>query len=143
MGVLETILAVAPPIPLDEALKSQYNSPKAKEQSGATDPEVAAALTRREGAGPHYEMLSRKSEERDLLEGELVRQIPEMNVTARLRWVDRNAVISALPGNSVLVECVRLLPPDLDLAPTGEEHHPLPGRYLAFVSCGLLCPTVP
>jgi CHAT domain-containing protein/tetratricopeptide (TPR) repeat protein len=73
--------------------------------------------------------------EKDRLEGELARSIPEMHVTRQTERADSEAVRSALPPGAVLVEFLRFTPLDFD-----ETRQRVPGdqwkpaRYLAFVS---------
>src|SRR5207302_8934062 len=55
----------------------------------------------------HTRQLGRYWDEKDALEAELARQIPELELEQRLRAVDRRAVAAALEPASALVEFFR------------------------------------
>lgn len=89
------------------------------------------------GAGPegesgHRQLLSEWKSNRDRLETELARAIPEMNLDRKLRASDRRAVALGLPSNVVLVEFVRFQLSDLTHGPVLHSDKEV-GRYLAFV----------
>jgi CHAT domain-containing protein len=77
--------------------------------------------------------LAESQERRVRLEAELARQIPEMDLAAKLRTVDRQVVALALPEGSALVEFVRFHPFDFAAVPARGEGQWQPPRYLAFV----------
>lgn len=91
-----------------------------------------------EGPGPegleaHERFLRHWDNQKERLESELSRKIPEMNLDKRLQSADRQAIASALPKGSVLVEFVRFHPFDSKAIPAKGEKEQKPPRYLAFV----------
>ncbi|HEX9891132.1 MAG TPA: tetratricopeptide repeat protein, partial [Actinomycetota bacterium] len=72
-------------------------------------------------------------QEKEKLEEELARAIPEMSLDRRLREADRIAVAAALPEGSALVELVRFDPHNFDAVGVGGAPAWLPSRYAAFV----------
>jgi CHAT domain-containing protein/tetratricopeptide (TPR) repeat protein/type II secretory ATPase GspE/PulE/Tfp pilus assembly ATPase PilB-like protein len=70
---------------------------------------------------------------RESLEVELAREIPELDIQARLRAADRRAVALALPENVALVEFVRFREYDFSAIATRGESYWKPPRYVAFV----------
>ncbi len=90
------------------------------------------------GPGPaglqaHQQRLTQWTSQKDSLEAELSRQIPEMNLEQTLRAADRRAVALALPEGVSLVEFVRFDVFDFKAVPARGERHWQPARYLAFV----------
>jgi tetratricopeptide (TPR) repeat protein len=93
------------------------------------------------GPGPgeapdsHLQQLAHWQAEGELLESELARQIPEMDLGRQLRAADRRAVALALPEGIALVEFVRfrVLNFDADAVEGRRELAWDPARYLAFV----------
>jgi CHAT domain-containing protein/tetratricopeptide (TPR) repeat protein len=81
----------------------------------------------------HRQKLKRWSTERDALEAELARQIPEMDLRLRLSSATHEAVSRALPEGAALVEFVRYSPVNFTAVPASGEDRALPPRYLAFV----------
>ena len=79
----------------------------------------------------YQSLLSEWNAEKERLEAELARSIPEINLEQKLRAVDAEAVCAALPVDSALVEFVRHYPFDFD-APRSGPSWKAP-RYLAFV----------
>lgn len=71
--------------------------------------------------------------QRERLEADLARQIPEMNLEERLQTADRKAVAGALPKNTTLVEFVRFNVYDFQAVPAKGEQQWKAARYLAFV----------
>jgi tetratricopeptide (TPR) repeat protein len=87
-----------------------------------------------EGPGPegpdiHRQLLEEWGRQRDRLEAELARLVPEFDLRRRLRAAGRSAVAAALPPESVLVELVRYRPFDLG----ADDFAWRSARYLAFV----------
>ncbi len=81
----------------------------------------------------HQLALAEWNSERERLEIELARQIPEMNLERKLRTVDRRRVASSLPKGSVLIELVRFHAIDFKAVTFRGESQVLPARYVAFV----------
>ena len=82
-----------------------------------------------EGSDAHRRHLADWNAERDRLEKELVREIPEMNLARKLAGVDRRTLADVLPEGSVLIEFVRFTPFGFENVPAKWE----PARYLVFV----------
>jgi hypothetical protein len=70
------------------------------------------------------------------LEAELARQIPELNLEQKLRAADRRAVALNLPKGLALVEFVRFPVCDFQAVPARGEPRWKPARYVAFVLAG-------
>lgn len=85
-----------------------------------------------EGLGAYQQLLAKLNDQKERLEAELARQIPEMNLEQQLRTVERQAVAKILPKGSVLVEFVYFGVCDFQAM---SEHSSLlkPAHYLAFV----------
>jgi tetratricopeptide (TPR) repeat protein len=96
-----------------------------------------AALTSserwRQAVQAHHQTLKRWSTEREALEAELARQIPEMDLRLRLSAATHQTVSRALPEGSALVEFVRYSPVNFAAVPASGEDRNLPPRYLALV----------
>ena len=86
-----------------------------------------------EGAPAHQRQLAQWHEQREHLEAELARQVPEMNLEQKLHAADRRAVALALPEGVRLVEFVRFDVCDFKAVPARGERQWQPARYLAFV----------
>jgi CHAT domain-containing protein len=86
--------------------------------------------------GAYRQLLDRLIAERERLEQELARQIPEMNLEKQLRAADRRAVAFALPEGVALVEFVRFDVLDFHALPARGERPWQLARYLAFVLPG-------
>jgi CHAT domain-containing protein/tetratricopeptide (TPR) repeat protein len=56
----------------------------------------------------HNKLLAKLTSEEDLLEQELARQIPEADLDAKLRAIDRRQIARALPPDSVLLEFIAI-----------------------------------
>ncbi len=87
----------------------------------------------KEGLEEHRKILSSWNAERERLEADLARQIPEIRLEDRLRDVDRNVVAQHLPMGCALVEFVRFDKFDFSAVPARGEHLWKPARYCAFV----------
>jgi len=86
-----------------------------------------------EGLPAHWQLLAQWDQQKERLEAELARSIPEMNLEQRLRAADRRAVALALPAGMALVEFVRFDVFDFQAVPARGESRWSPARYLAFV----------
>lgn len=86
-----------------------------------------------EGRDAHARQLAEWSRQKERLEAELARQIPEMDLRQRLRASDRRAVALHLPAGCVLVEFVRHRAIAFQAVATRGDSFYLPARYLAFV----------
>jgi hypothetical protein len=86
-----------------------------------------------EAPATHYQTLQQWHAEKDRLEQELARQVPEMNIEQHLRKADRRAVALGLPAGVALVEFVRFNVFDSHAVPARGESQWQPARYLAFV----------
>jgi hypothetical protein len=93
-----------------------------------------------EGLDEYQRLLDEWNHEKERLEADLARQIPEMNMEARLRAADRRVVALKLPEGVALVEFVRFNVLDFEAVAVQvsetEWKPPRPGkpaRYLAFV----------
>src|SRR5262249_1755114 len=84
-----------------------------------------------EGPEAHGQLLTRWANQRERLEAELARQIPEMNLARRLQATDRRAVALGLPEGAALVEFVRFHVRDFHAVPARGEPPWKPARYLA------------
>ncbi len=95
--------------------------------------EKALAGPSTEGLAAHDGLLADWDAERERLEAELARQIPEMNLERKLRAVDHQTVARALPEGAVLVEFVRAYVFDFNAVQIAGELSWKSARYLAFV----------
>jgi CHAT domain-containing protein/tetratricopeptide (TPR) repeat protein len=86
-----------------------------------------------EGTEAHRRRLAEWSAQKERLESELARQVPEMNLERKLRAADRRAVALALPEGVALVEFVRFPIADFHAVAARGEKSWQPERYLAFV----------
>jgi CHAT domain-containing protein len=86
-----------------------------------------------EGPRVHQQQLAQWHEQRERLEAELARQIPEMNLEQQLRAADRRAVALALPEGVSLLEFVRFNVFDFKAVAARGERPWRPARYLAFL----------
>ena len=82
------------------------------------------------------EQLAEWDAQKERLEAELARQIPEMNLEQKLRAADRRAVALGLPEGVALVEFVRFPVFDFQAVPARGEPQWKPARYVAFVLPG-------
>ncbi len=81
----------------------------------------------------HQQLLAEWDEQKDEMEAELARQIPEMNLELRLRAADQQAVAGALEEHSALIEFTGVDAFDFKAVPARGEPEWKPARYLAFV----------
>jgi hypothetical protein len=102
-------------------------------QKTLTGPAQTLSERWRQAVKAHHQTLKRWSTERDALEAELARQIPEMDLRLRLSSATHQAVSRALPEGSALVEFVRYSPVNFAAVPASGEDRIFPPRYLAFV----------
>jgi len=86
-----------------------------------------------EGLESHMRRLAEWLAQRELLEAELARQIPEMDLEKNLRAADRRAVALGLPVGVALVEFVRLPITNFHAVPARGEQVWKPARYVAFI----------
>jgi len=86
-----------------------------------------------EGLAEHQKTLSIWNKQKENLEAELVRQIPEMNLEQKLKQIDRQAIASTLPEGAALIEFVHFNVFDFKAVPAKGESKWKPARYLAFV----------
>ena len=87
----------------------------------------------REGIALHRRDLAVWNDERDRLEAELIRQIPEANLEQRLRTADRHLVANMLPEDSALVEFIRCEVQDFQALRARGQPTWQPAHYFAFV----------
>ena len=81
----------------------------------------------------HRQQLEEANREKERLQAQLARQIPEMNLQAKMQAASRADVALSLPQNAALVEFVRYDRIDFHAVPANGEPRWLPARYLAFV----------
>jgi CHAT domain-containing protein len=86
-----------------------------------------------EGLPFHQQQLAQWNFQRERLEADLARQIPEMNLERKLRAADRRAVALGLPEGVALVEFIRFHVRDFHAVPARGKPQWKPWRYLAFV----------
>ncbi len=86
-----------------------------------------------EGLEEHRRRLAGWEQQKERLEAELARSVPEMNLEQKLRAADRRAVALALPPRAALVEFVRFDVFSFQAVPARGERQWEPARYLAFV----------
>jgi tetratricopeptide (TPR) repeat protein len=133
----KAIAAEATAAQRDAVLGDRYPALRPKLQElGALRMEVARATLA--GPGPegpeaHGRRLADWSAQRERLEAELARQVPEMNLERQLRAADRRAVALALPEGVTLVEFVCFPVLNFRARLVKGEKSWLPERYVAFV----------
>jgi len=86
-----------------------------------------------EGLAEHQKTLSIWNKQKENLEAELARQIPEMNLEQKLKQIDRQAIASTLPEGAALIEFVHFDVHDFKAVPSKGESSRKLARYLAFV----------
>ena len=86
-----------------------------------------------EGLPAHQQLLAQWNQQKERLEAELARRIPEMNLEQKLRAADRRAVALGLPSGVALIEFARFDVFDFQAVPARGESCWQPARYLAFV----------
>jgi CHAT domain-containing protein/tetratricopeptide (TPR) repeat protein len=86
-----------------------------------------------EGVRAHQQQLDQWQAQKERLEADLARQIPEMNLEQKLQAADCRAVALALSPQTALVEFVRFSPCEFKAVAARGEEYWQPPRYLAFV----------
>ncbi len=101
---------------------------------------LRAQIVQKTLAGPgsvdiqaHRQLLAEWSTQKDQLEEELARQIPEMNLTQKLQSADHRAVAQVLPEEATLVEFARFKNYDFQAVPARGDARWKASRYAAFV----------
>ena len=87
----------------------------------------------KEGSKAHLMLLTEWTSQKESLEEELARQIPEMNLEQKLRSADLYAVADALPSGTALIEFVHVHEYDYKAVPARGDAIWKSARYLAFV----------
>ncbi|WP_052418737.1 CHAT domain-containing tetratricopeptide repeat protein [Methanolacinia paynteri] len=87
----------------------------------------------REGLEEHHKILSSWEEQKERLEAELARQIPEIQLDEHFQKTNRKVVAQHLPAGCALVEFVCFHESDFSAVPARGEHWWKPARYCAFV----------
>lgn len=90
------------------------------------------AGTGKEGLEDHQQFLAEWNLEKEKLETELAKQIPEIHLEQKFREVDYQKIATAMSENSILVEFVRFNAFDFKAVPARGEQEWKPARYLAF-----------
>jgi tetratricopeptide (TPR) repeat protein len=85
-----------------------------------------------EGIQAHLELMAEWKAQKEHLESELARQIPEMNLEQQVRAADRRAVSSSMPPGSTLIEFVRFDVFNFKTVPARNESQWKPAHYLVF-----------
>jgi len=86
-----------------------------------------------EGTAAYRQLLDKWETQCASFEAEIAQQIPEMNLTQRLRDANREAIAAALPENTLLVEFIRFDAIDFAAVPAQGYSYWKSSRYLAFV----------
>ena len=86
-----------------------------------------------EGPEAHQRSLAELDTQKEQLEAELARQIPEMNLEQKLRLANRQAVASTLSEGAALVEFVRMEVYNFQAVAAQGQLRWLPSHYIAFV----------
>lgn len=86
-----------------------------------------------EGSENHQKVLAEWNAQKEHLEAELARQIPEMNLENKLRAADRQTMAKTLPSESVLIEFVKFNVYNYNAMPAQGEVEWKPPEYLVFV----------
>ncbi len=86
-----------------------------------------------EGPTAHRQILEDWTAQKDQLEAEIARQIPEMSLERQLRTADRSAIAQKLPPDAALIEFVRFNAFNFTAVRAPSEAQWVPARYLAFV----------
>jgi tetratricopeptide (TPR) repeat protein/CHAT domain-containing protein len=133
----KAVTAAALAVQRDAVLGNKYPALRARFQEWAT---LRMQIARRTLAGPgpegvqtHRERLEQWQAQKERLETDLARQIPEMNLEQQLQAADRRAVALALPAGATLVEFVCLSVLDFKAIQARGERRQQSPRYLAFV----------
>ncbi len=86
-----------------------------------------------EGQEAYEQLLAGWNAQREELETNLAREIPEMDLEKKLRGIDRWIVAKAIPEHSSLIEFVRFYGFDFLAIPARGEDRLKPAHYVAFV----------
>jgi tetratricopeptide (TPR) repeat protein len=86
-----------------------------------------------EGLDSHLRGLAEWNADKEGLEAELARQIPEMNLERTMRAVDRFAIARGLPEEAALIEFVLVLVCDLEAKPRGDGERWKGPVYVALI----------
>ncbi len=89
-----------------------------------------------EGLRSHLQGLTEWNGQRERLEADLAREIPEMNLEQKLRAADRRAVALNVPEGVALVEFIRFPVFDFQAAARPRGVAMEPACYVAFVQSG-------
>jgi len=87
----------------------------------------------KEGSADHHRYLAEWNIEKEQLETELARQIPEIKLEEKLRTADRSVIAHTLPPGSVLLEFFRFDEFNFTAIPAKGQNPWKPARYCAFV----------
>jgi tetratricopeptide (TPR) repeat protein len=120
----------------DAVLTDKYPALKSKlNQFFTLRKRVARFFLEADGLSPAgtASMLEDLQEKKDQLEAELVRSIPEMQLTDTFEQTNVQTIADALPDDSVLVEFVRFNPFNFKAIESQGESQWQPPHYLAFV----------
>ena len=86
-----------------------------------------------EGIQVHQQLLAKWNVQKEQLEADLARQIPEMTLAAKLQTANRQVAAEALPRGAVLIEFVRFDIFDFRAVPARGERQWKPAHYVAFI----------
>lgn len=86
-----------------------------------------------EGLQAHRQLLAEWGEQKDELEAAIARRLPEMNLEQKLRGIDWQVAVMALPVGATLIEYVRFNAFKFEVAPASGKPYREPARYLAFI----------
>jgi CHAT domain-containing protein len=89
--------------------------------------------TGKEGIETHQETLGEWNRQREDLEADLARQIPEMNLALQLQVAHHQAIADMLPHNSILVDFICFDRLDFHAPHIPGKERERSGRYIAFV----------
>ncbi len=81
----------------------------------------------------HLKLIAEWNAQREQLEANLARKIPEMNLAHKLQSIDNKTIAKALPNDSILIEFVYFNAMNFKAVLSKGESRWQPGRYLAFV----------
>jgi CHAT domain-containing protein/tetratricopeptide (TPR) repeat protein len=87
----------------------------------------------REGVEAYNRLLAEWNAEKERLETDLARQVPEIRLEESLRNADRNVIAHTLPPGSALIEFFRFDEFDFTAIPAKGQRQWKPARYCAFV----------
>jgi CHAT domain-containing protein/tetratricopeptide (TPR) repeat protein len=87
----------------------------------------------KEGLQVHQQLLAEWNAQKEWLEADIARRVPETNLEQKLRSIDHQVVAMAMPVGAALIEFVRFNVFDFKAVPARKELQWKPARYLAFV----------